>query len=87
MAEVVREGGRSRTLIAQELGVPVQTIAYPYGDTDPVIQHLIGACGYTIGLSCQSGHSCFQDSPLSLPRIEIAGADSLDAFVRKLSKF
>lgn len=85
-AEVVREGGRSRTLITQELGIPVQTIAYPYGDVDPVVQHLIGACGYTLGVSCRSGRSCFRDSPLLLPRIEITGSDGLDAFIRKLSE-
>jgi peptidoglycan/xylan/chitin deacetylase (PgdA/CDA1 family) len=86
VAEIVKEGVRSRTILTQELGKPVQTIAYPYGDVDPVVQHLIGACGYTTGLSCRSGHSSFQDSPLLLPRIEVEGSTSLQEFVKKLSK-
>ncbi|MBD2109856.1 trifunctional glycosyltransferase/class I SAM-dependent methyltransferase/polysaccharide deacetylase [Nodosilinea sp. FACHB-13] len=84
--EIVKEGLRSRTILTQELGTPVQTIAYPYGDVDPVVQHLIGACGYTIGLSCRPGQSSFQDSLLSLPRIEVEGSNNLQEFVKKLSK-
>jgi len=85
--EIVEECARSRTFLTQELGQPIQTIAYPYGDVDPVIQHLVGACGYTMGLSCRPGHSSLQDAPLLLPRIEIEGSTSLQEFVKKLSKY
>ncbi|TBR56728.1 hypothetical protein B4U84_28310 [Westiellopsis prolifica IICB1] len=83
--EIVREGVRSQTILQRELGVPIKAFAYPYGDVASVIEHLIGACGYVFGLSCQSGRSSFQDSLLALPRIEVEGSDSLDNFVKKLS--
>lgn len=83
--EVVREAARSRTILEQELGNPIRAFAYPYGDFDPVVEHLIGACGYVFGLSCQPGRSCFQDSLLALPRIDIEGSDSLQEFVVKFS--
>lgn len=83
--EVVREGACSRAIIERELGVPIKAFAYPYGDADRVVQHLIGACGYVFGLSCRPGLSSFQDSLLALPRIEVTGSDGLNEFVTKLS--
>lgn len=84
-AEVVREGARARAILSRGLGSPVTAFAYPYGDQDQVVQHLIGACGYIFGLSCVSGRSGLDDSLLELPRIEVAGTDSLETFIAKLS--
>jgi len=83
---VVREGARSRAILERELGVPIGAIAYPYGDFDPTVQHLIGACGYTFGLSCRPGRSTLQDSALALPRIEVTGDDSVQTFAAKLGR-
>lgn len=83
--EVVREGTRSRVLLERKLGVPIKFFAYPYGDVDQVVQHLIGACGYVFGLSCRPGLSSFQDSLLALPRIEVTGSDRLQEFIAKLN--
>jgi glycosyltransferase involved in cell wall biosynthesis/peptidoglycan/xylan/chitin deacetylase (PgdA/CDA1 family)/SAM-dependent methyltransferase len=83
--EVLSEATRSRNMLQSKLGVPIHTFAYPYGEFDPVIQQVIGACGYTFGLSCRSGLSQFQDELLALPRIEIMGSDGLKEFVAKLS--
>jgi peptidoglycan/xylan/chitin deacetylase (PgdA/CDA1 family)/GT2 family glycosyltransferase/2-polyprenyl-3-methyl-5-hydroxy-6-metoxy-1,4-benzoquinol methylase len=82
--EIVREGVESRLVLERELGVPIKAFAYPYGDTDQVVQHLIGACGYIFGLSCQNGLSRFEDSLLALPRIEVTCADRFQNFVAKL---
>ncbi|MGH8065290.1 MAG: glycosyltransferase [Candidatus Entotheonellia bacterium] len=84
-ADVVREGARSRTMLERQLGVPIKAFAYPYGDTDQVVRHLIGACGYIFGLSCRSGLSSFEDSLLALPRIEVTGSDRFHEFIAKLS--
>ncbi|WP_341528430.1 trifunctional glycosyltransferase/class I SAM-dependent methyltransferase/polysaccharide deacetylase [Nostoc sp. UHCC 0302] len=85
VAEIVQEAVRSRSLLHQVLGHTPTAFAYPYGDTDSVVQHLIGACGYTFGLSCKSGLSHFHDSLLALPRIEIVGTDGLPEFIAKLN--
>ena len=82
--EIAREGIESRLTLERSLGVPVHAFAYPYGDTDQVVQHLIGACGYIFGLSCRSGLSDFGDSLLALPRIEVCGSDRFQDFVARL---
>jgi peptidoglycan/xylan/chitin deacetylase (PgdA/CDA1 family) len=84
LAEVVREGARSRAILGRGLGVPVKAFAYPYGDVDRVIEHLIGACGYVFGLSRRQDRSTFYDSLLALPRIEVTGSDGLPEFVAKI---
>jgi hypothetical protein len=73
-----------RAILERELETPVRAFAYPYGDCDRVVQHLIGACGYVFGFSCMPGRSRFQDSLLALPRIEVAGTEGLQEFVAKL---
>jgi peptidoglycan/xylan/chitin deacetylase (PgdA/CDA1 family)/glycosyltransferase involved in cell wall biosynthesis len=82
--EVVREAAQSRAIIERELGIPITTFAYPYGDLDSVVQRLIGTCGYDIAVSCRPGYSSFQDPLLQLARIEIEGTDSLEEFENKL---
>jgi len=56
-----------------------------YPNSNPVIQHLIGACGYTFGFSCRSGLSQCKDELLALPRIEVRGSDRFQEFVTKLN--
>ncbi len=82
--DIVREGARSRAILERELGRPVKAFAYPYGIHDQAVQHLIGACGYIFGLSCESRLSGFFDPLLALPRIEVTGSDTLQDFVRKI---
>jgi peptidoglycan/xylan/chitin deacetylase (PgdA/CDA1 family) len=86
-AEVIREGTQSRIIMERELGIPITTFAYPYGDLDPLVQRLIGTCGYDVAVSCRPGYSNFQDSLLQLARIEISGTDSLPEFKDKLFPF
>ena len=83
--EIVQEAVRSRFILEQGLGMPVKTFAYPYGDFDPVVQHLIGACGYTYGLSYLSGINSLNDHLLALRRINLMSSDSLSDFATKLS--
>lgn len=83
--EIVREGARSKAMLERGLEEPVQSFAYPYGDTDRVVQHLIGACGYTFGLSSRPGFDTFESSLLDLPRIEVTGSDRFQDFIAKLA--
>ncbi|MEP9410710.1 MAG: glycosyltransferase [Candidatus Brocadia sp.] len=82
--KIVREGARSRAILEDKLGVTVDAFAYPYGDVDPVVQHLIGACGYIFGLSCRADLCSYHDPLLALPRFEVFGSDSLQDFIIKL---
>jgi peptidoglycan/xylan/chitin deacetylase (PgdA/CDA1 family) len=84
VTEVVRDAARSRTILTKELQEPVRAFAYPYGDVDEVVQHIVGACGYTFGFSCRTGLTTFKDDLLELPRIEVTGSDTFQEFVAKL---
>jgi peptidoglycan/xylan/chitin deacetylase (PgdA/CDA1 family) len=83
-ADVVREAARSRKLIADQLGSAPTAIAYPYGDSDGAIAHLMGACGYTFGLTADEGHAELAHSLLLMPRIEVRGDRRFEDFARKL---
>ncbi|WP_373506779.1 glycosyltransferase [Thiocapsa sp.] len=82
--DVAREGACARTIIGQELGEEVRAFAYPYGEFDRSVTHLIGACGYTFGLTCRSALCGFNDDPLQLPRLEVMGSSSMQDFIRML---
>ena len=82
--DVVREAARSRAIITRELDRPVVAFAYPYGDADPSIHHLVGASGYAYGLTCRPGTSDLKDNPLALPRIEVSADMELAAFISAL---
>ncbi|MEG3910756.1 sulfotransferase [Microcoleus sp. w1-18aA5] len=75
--EIVREAGKSRAILERELEKPVKCFAYPYGDVDPIVAHLIGASGYTFGVSYTLNLSSFEDSLLSLPRIQVTAENAL----------
>ena len=75
--EIVREAAKSRAILEQGLEKSVKCFAYPYGDFDPIVAHLIGASGYTFGVSYQLNFSSFDDALLSLPRIPVTAENAL----------
>jgi peptidoglycan/xylan/chitin deacetylase (PgdA/CDA1 family) len=83
--EIVREGARSKAILERNLSMRIQTFAYPYGASDRVVEHLIGACGFIYGFSCRPELSAFHDALLALPRIEIIGTETFQQFLMKLS--
>lgn len=83
----VRDGARARAILERELERPVTALAYPYGDHDEATRRAMAAAGYTLGLTWERRISHVGDDPMRLPRIEISGADDLDAFIAKLSGY
>src|SRR5919199_819613 len=75
--EIVREGAKSRAILEQGLEKSVKYFAYPYGDFDSIVAHLIGATGYTFGVSYRSSFSSFDDALLSLPRLQVTAENTL----------
>jgi peptidoglycan/xylan/chitin deacetylase (PgdA/CDA1 family) len=75
--EIVREGAKSRAILERGLEKSVKSFAYPYGDVDPIVAHLIGASGYIFGVSYRSNFSSFDDALLSLPRIKVTAENFL----------
>lgn len=69
--EIVREGAKSRAILERGLGKSVKCFAYPYGSVDRIVEHLIGAIGYTFGGAYGSEYSTLDKSLLSLKRIQV----------------
>ena len=83
--KIIEEAALSRASLQRQLEMPIHTIAFPYGDVDEAALQLLGACGYTMGFSCNEAFSHYDDNPLSLPRIEITCDDTLQDFIRKIT--
>lgn len=71
---IVQEATRSRAAILRELGVEPVALAYPYGDVDPAVRHLVGGSGYGYAVTTVGRHATLTDHRLSLPRIEVPGS-------------
>ncbi len=84
-AAVVHEAARSRYTLQEELGEAVESFAYPYGDVDPIVAHLVGACGYLYGFTCRRGLSELVDPPLELRRIDVSESRRLEDFAAELT--
>jgi peptidoglycan/xylan/chitin deacetylase (PgdA/CDA1 family) len=83
--EAAAELAHSRQTIQERLGTPIDTIAYPYGDRDEIVEHIAGAAGFRLGFTCRSYPLHPHDPPLSLPRIEVVGTDSLEKFIARFT--
>ncbi len=78
--EIAREALRSRFALEEQLEAPVTSFAYPFGETDRVVQQIVGTCGYTYGLTCDERACSLSERPLALPRLEVRGGMSLRDF-------
>ena len=73
--EMAHEAAHSRFLLERALAMPVRTIAYPFGDTDGVVQRVVDACGYRFGIATREETARPTDDLLALPRIPVGGLD------------
>ncbi|MFI5000689.1 MAG: glycosyltransferase [Reyranellales bacterium] len=78
--EMVLEAARSRALIERALGTECLSIAAPFGEVDGRFVSIAAQCGFKVGLTMASGLAQLSDDPLQLPRIEVLGDWSLEAF-------
>lgn len=83
--DVVREATRSQAALRRQLGESVVTLAYPLGESDGVVRHLVGACGYDVGLTARPVLSRLQDDILALPRLEVRGTYGIGEFAQLLA--
>ena len=81
--EMARELGDSRTEVEEALGLPCDTIAYPYGDVDGRVTAAARAAGYRHAAALPGRwHS---PRPLEWPRVGVYQADSPFRFRLKAS--
>jgi peptidoglycan/xylan/chitin deacetylase (PgdA/CDA1 family) len=82
--ELAEELARSRATLTHWLTRPVNSFASPYGLTDERLRRLAAECGFRIGFSTQPGVANLKDDPLNLPRIEVHGGLTLEAFIKQM---
>ena len=70
--DLAEDTKRTRAILEDGLGVPVPTLAYPYGDQNESVRRVVGEAGTRAAVTTESGISKLGDDPLRLPRIEIA---------------
>ena len=78
--DIVLEAARSRAALERALDRECRAIAAPFGEGDDRFVSIARQCGYTTGFTTDPGHARIDNEPLRLPRIEVLGGWSLDAF-------
>jgi len=81
-AWVDQELFESKRRLEEELGLPVTSLAYPYGGYDEWIVERAGAAGYRAALTCDDGDVARFTPPLRLNRRLVFRQTSLKAFAR-----
>jgi peptidoglycan/xylan/chitin deacetylase (PgdA/CDA1 family) len=85
-ADMLAEGRRSKERLERELGRPVVSMAYPYGDNDLLVRRAMAACGFAGAVTTAPGLSRLGDNPMAIPRQLVDGTDNLDRFIAKLGR-
>jgi len=78
-----RELGRSREVLVERLGRPMDAFCYPYGDFDARVGAAVARAGYGLAFSTRPGPAGPEDDPLALPRIS-TGGPKLASFAAKV---
>jgi peptidoglycan/xylan/chitin deacetylase (PgdA/CDA1 family)/2-polyprenyl-3-methyl-5-hydroxy-6-metoxy-1,4-benzoquinol methylase len=86
-SELAEELLRSRIQLETWLGRPTTSLAAPFGCTDQRFRILAAECGYKSVFNSVDRAACLKDDLLDLPRIEVRGDRSLDAFVHCLEQY
>ncbi len=77
----------SKKIILEELGKQATALAYPYGNTNPVVMEILKKNGYTSAFTVKRAGNPFYMHNLRLHRSMIYGTFRLDRFVDNLEIF
>jgi peptidoglycan/xylan/chitin deacetylase (PgdA/CDA1 family)/2-polyprenyl-3-methyl-5-hydroxy-6-metoxy-1,4-benzoquinol methylase len=73
LAELTEDTARSRAILEEGMGVPVSSLAYPYGAENEFVRRTVADLGFQAAVTCNHGISRLGDDPLRLRRIEVPG--------------
>jgi len=75
----------SRASIEQALGLPVDTLAYPFSRFNARVKTVVSQVGYRVACSCPTGYvGATNDDPYDLRRITVLATDQLSDFAAKV---
>jgi peptidoglycan/xylan/chitin deacetylase (PgdA/CDA1 family) len=75
---------RSRRLLEDSLGVPIDGFAYPFGYWNRNVRSSVSAAGYSYACAVGELAVCAAADPLALSRLTVAGGVDLAGFARLL---
>lgn len=78
------EAVRSKAELERRLGVPVTTVAPPFGAMNLRVEQVLAAAGYTRIFDAEGGIAPVWGTRWKVPRIDIAGGDDIAAFAAKI---
>jgi peptidoglycan/xylan/chitin deacetylase (PgdA/CDA1 family) len=82
---VADEVRRSRQLLEDNLGCPVQGFAYPFGYWQRRVRSCVDAAGYSYACAVGESAAAAGADILALPRLTVAGGMGMDGFTRLLA--
>ena len=85
---LLREVRDSRSTLEEELGRPVESFAYPYGepaDVSALVARVVQDCGYRCALTGVPGTVNLGDDAFQLRRVSVDGRDDWPKFTGKLA--
>jgi peptidoglycan/xylan/chitin deacetylase (PgdA/CDA1 family) len=85
--ELAQELLRSRIQLEEWLKRPAMSLAVPFGCTDQRLRILAAECGYKTVFNTVSRAARVKDDLFDLPRIEVRGDCTLEAFVRCIVQY
>jgi peptidoglycan/xylan/chitin deacetylase (PgdA/CDA1 family) len=71
LAELTEDTARSRAILEEGLGVPVNSLAYPYGAENEFVRRVVRDLGFQAAVTCNPGMNRLGDDPLGLRRVEV----------------
>ncbi len=78
--QIVHEAARSRAALESALDRECLSIAAPFGEASPRFVELAGKVGFRTGFTIEPGVAHLTSELLRLPRLEVRGGMSLEAF-------
>jgi peptidoglycan/xylan/chitin deacetylase (PgdA/CDA1 family) len=76
---------RSRLMLEDNLGVPIEGFAYPFGYWNGNVRSSVFAAGYSYGCAVSELPVSAAADPLTLPRVTVVGGLEADGFARLLA--
>src|SRR5215469_4341782 len=73
LGELTEDTARSRAILEEGLGAPVNSLAYPHGAENEFVRRTMADLGFQAAVTCNPGISRLGDDPLRLRRIDVPG--------------
>lgn len=84
---LAHELSASRHRIQETLGRPCHYLAYPYGNTNALLEAIARKEGFTTAFTLEPGDNSFFVNRFRVHRVTVSGLDNLPAFQQKISVF